>query len=89
MEYYEAAADKQAITDTLRKCDSLIVLSQSWKEYFASIGMDTTKIHVLNNIVSPPKLLPEKHIYVDWCVLMVVSYVVAIGYHWVVKRIKW
>ena len=24
--------------------------------------------------------------YVDWCVLMVLSYVVAIGYHWVVKR---
>ena len=24
--------------------------------------MDTTKIHVLNNIVSPPELLPEKHI---------------------------
>ena len=62
VEYYEAAADKQAITDTLRKCDALIVLSQSWKEYFASIGMDTTKIHVLNNIVSPPELLPEKHI---------------------------
>ena len=62
VEYYEAAADKQAITDTFRKCDSLIVLSQSWKEYFASIGMDTTKIHVLNNIVSPPELLPEKHI---------------------------
>lgn len=27
--------------------------------------------------------------YVDRCVLMVLSYVVAIGYHWVVKRIKW
>lgn len=27
--------------------------------------------------------------YVDWCLLMGLSYVVAIGYHWVVKRIKW
>lgn len=27
--------------------------------------------------------------YIDWCVLMVLSYVVAIGYHWVVKKIKW
>lgn len=62
VEYYEAAADKQAITDTLRKCDALIVLSESWKEYFASIGMGAAKIHVLNNIVSPPELLPKKHI---------------------------
>ena len=26
--------------------------------------------------------------YVDWCVLMVLSYVVAVGYHWEVKRIN-
>ena len=25
--------------------------------------------------------------YADWCVLMLLSYVVAIGYHWVVKYI--
>lgn len=62
VEYYNEADDKQAITDTLQKCDALIVLSQSWKEYFASIGMDDAKIHVLNNIVSPPELLPEKHV---------------------------
>lgn len=62
VEYYESSDDKQAITETLRKCDALIVLSQSWKEYFASIGMDSDKIHVLNNIVSPPMLLPEKHV---------------------------
>lgn len=62
VEYYDEAADKQAIIDTLRNCDALIVLSQSWKEYFVSIGMDDAKIHVLNNIVSPPELLPEKHV---------------------------
>ena len=61
VEYYQRAEDKQGITDTLRMCDALIVLSQSWKEYFASIGMDESRIHVLNNIVSPPVLLPEKH----------------------------
>ena len=27
--------------------------------------------------------------YADWVVLMLVLYVVAIGYHWVVKKIKW
>lgn len=61
VEYFDGAADKQAITDTLQKCDALIVLSQSWEEYFASIGMDKDKIHVLNNIVSPPEIAPDKH----------------------------
>ena len=61
VEYYQRAEDKQGITDTLRMCDALIVLSQSWKVYFASIGMDESRIYVLNNIVSPPTLLPEEH----------------------------
>lgn len=38
VEYYQEAEDKQGITDTLKMCDALIVLSQSWKEYFSSIG---------------------------------------------------
>lgn len=39
----------------LRKCDANIVLSQSWKEYFAdTVGLD--HIHVLNNIVEPADL---------------------------------
>lgn len=62
VEYFDGAADKQAITDTLQKCDALIVLSQSWKKYFASIGMDDCKIHVLNNIVSPPALQTKNHV---------------------------
>lgn len=62
VEYYNESADKQVITDTLQKCDALIVLSQSWKEYFASIGMEDAKIHVLNNIVSPTEFLPEEHV---------------------------
>lgn len=61
VEYYQSADDKQGIADTLKMCDALIVLSQSWKEYFSSIGMDKSRIYVLNNIVSPPTLLPEKH----------------------------
>ncbi len=62
VEYYQGVEDKQGITNTLKMCDALIVLSQSWKVYFASIGMDEERIHVLNNIVSPPTLLPKKHI---------------------------
>ena len=61
VEFYNASDDKQGITDTLKMCDALIVLSQSWKKYFVSIGMDKGKIHVLNNIVSPPEIHPEKH----------------------------
>lgn len=56
VEYFDGMEDKKMITETLRKCDALIVLSQSWKDYFASIGIETSKIYVLNNIVSPPVL---------------------------------
>ena len=62
VEYYQNAEDKQSIIDTLKACDRLIVLSQSWKEYYASIGMDKERIHILNNIVSPPVLYPEEHV---------------------------
>lgn len=54
VEYYDGAENKDVITETLRMCDALIVLSKSWKEYFSSIGMDQERIFVLNNIVSPP-----------------------------------
>ena len=54
VDYYDGAENRDVITETLRMCDALIVLSKSWKEYFASIGMDKGRIFVLNNIVSPP-----------------------------------
>lgn len=54
VEYYDGAENKDVISETLLMCDALIVLSQSWKNYFASIGMDRDRIFVLNNIVSPP-----------------------------------
>lgn len=53
-EFYQGSEDKQGIIDTINTCSRLIVLSQSWKEYFASIGVKDEKIVVLNNIVSPP-----------------------------------
>ena len=54
--YYEGADRKDYIVDTLRKCDRLIVLSESWKDFFVSIGVDAQNVRVLNNIVSPPVL---------------------------------
>lgn len=53
-EFYADAKDKKEVVDTLNYCDKLIVLSQSWKKYFAGIGVDEGKISVLNNIVPPP-----------------------------------
>ena len=52
--FYAGAKDKKEIVDTINSCDKLIVLSQSWKEYFSGIGIEERKIVVLNNIVSPP-----------------------------------
>jgi glycosyltransferase involved in cell wall biosynthesis len=62
VEFYQNSNDKTNINQTLNKCDCLIVLSESWKEYFSSIGVDKNKIYVLNNIVSPPnfKDVPRK-----------------------------
>lgn len=62
VEYYKASADKEGIKSTLNQCDCLIVLSKSWCDYFASIGVSKDKIKVLNNIVSPPELHPEMHV---------------------------
>ena len=58
VEFYNQAKDKSEIIDTINKCDKLIVLSESWKNYFISIGVDSNRIAVLNNIVSPPVIKP-------------------------------
>lgn len=60
-EFYAEAKDKKEIIETINTCDRLIVLSQSWKEYFSNIGVDETKIAVLNNIVSPPTIKNQEH----------------------------
>lgn len=56
VEFYNSSEDKAGISDTINKCDKLIVLSESWKKYFISIGIQANKICVLNNIVSPPDI---------------------------------
>lgn len=54
VDFFNAADEKTDIVETINACDCLIVLSNSWKDYFASIGIEESKIQVLNNIVSPP-----------------------------------
>lgn len=61
VEFYNATTDKTEIVRTINTCDCLIVLSNSWKEYFLSIGIEERKIRVLNNIVSPPKAESRPH----------------------------
>lgn len=54
--YNESSTDKQAwIKKTIGKADLLIVLSESWKEWFCSIGIESTKIKILHNITPYPK----------------------------------
>lgn len=53
--YSESSPKKQVwICDILRMADVLIVLSNSWKEWFVSIGVPADKIVVLHNITSFP-----------------------------------
>lgn len=60
VEFYNSSEDKAGISDTINKCDKLIVLSESWKKFFISIGIQANKICVLNNIVSPPDIKPTE-----------------------------
>ena len=54
-EFFGQNNNKQQMINTINLCDKLIVLSQSWKIYFVSIGVAEKKISVLNNIVFPPE----------------------------------
>ncbi|MDR1759194.1 MAG: glycosyltransferase family 4 protein [Fibrobacter sp.] len=55
IEFFRESNDKPQIIKIINLCDKLIVLSQSYKEYFSNIGILKEKICVLNNIVFPPK----------------------------------
>lgn len=61
VEFYDAATDKAGIVSTINSCDCLIVLSESWRRYFSSIGVEEDKIRVLNNIVLPPVAANVRH----------------------------
>lgn len=62
--WYEelSEAHRRKVLRVLSQLDRLIVLSQSWREFFISIGMDANRICVLNNITDPPegKKVPRK-----------------------------
>lgn len=52
--YYDASNKKKWIRSIINTSDCFFVLSNSWKEYFTSIGIDPKKIIVMNNIIEPP-----------------------------------
>lgn len=52
--YYNPSSHKQRIVDTINACDLYLVLSDSWKSYFESIGVKSNIIKVLNNTITPP-----------------------------------
>ena len=55
-DFYNEADEKgkQKILSTLKKADLLVVLAQSWKEWFLSIGIDPARIEILHNITAFP-----------------------------------
>lgn len=60
-DFYNEASEskKQWIVQTLQKADILIVLSESWKLWFQSIGVQNEKITILHNITSYPVYKPN------------------------------
>lgn len=58
--YNESSVRKKAwIDEELRRVDVLIVLSESWRRWFESIGVDAGKIEVLHNITPYPVDMPQ------------------------------
>lgn len=57
-EFYGAANSEQKsrILTALQKADVLIALSESWKEWFEKIGVDSKRITILHNITAYPQV---------------------------------
>lgn len=53
--FYEESNRKQWILENLQQADVLIVLSESWREWFANIGVQKERIVVLHNITEYPQ----------------------------------
>jgi len=58
--YYNPSKHKKRIINTINDCDLFIVLSESWKNYFISIGVNERIIRILNNTITPPKIIDVK-----------------------------
>lgn len=59
-DFYENSKRKENIVRNLKTADRLIVLSESWRDYFVSIGVDAGKIIVLHNITDYPIIVKER-----------------------------
>lgn len=53
---------KEKILKTLKSADRIIALSQSWKEWFISIGIENSALTVLPNITPEPTAIPSARI---------------------------
>ena len=59
-EFFNRSIYKKQIIHIINRCDALVVLSQSMRKYFLSIGISEQIITILNNIVTPPdSVLPK------------------------------
>ena len=63
-DFYNEASPKvkQRMLKTLNSVDVLIVLSHSWKEWFASLGIPKDKIVILHNITSYPSKIESARV---------------------------
>lgn len=60
--YAEASeTEKKNIRDILNLNTALIVLTNSWKEWFIKIGIPESKIIVINNIINYPRIEEKKN----------------------------
>lgn len=61
-DFYNESKKKDWILKNLLQVDKLIVLSESWKEWFVGIGMDGERTEVLHNITAYPQLMPKARV---------------------------
>ena len=54
-DYYAESNDKAYLLATMKSADRFIALSQSWKEWYMGIGIEPSKISVINNPVREPQ----------------------------------
>lgn len=54
---------KEKILKTLKAADKVIVLSESWKEWFISAGVDSQALTILHNITPEPTPMPSARIH--------------------------
>ncbi len=55
-DFYDQSDRKEEIIGIISMVDTFIVLSDFWKKWFCTIGIDVDKIVVLNNIVDSPDI---------------------------------